>query len=118
MCRPGRTEDTCSGHGTCREIPPPAHCHCSNGWTGDDCSKVMERKKWSYATGDAVGSSPTVSSDGSVLYIGSYDKNVYAINTTDGSKKWSYATGGEVHSSPTLSSDGSVLYIGSLDKNV
>ena len=52
------------------------------------------------------------------LYIGSEDKNVYALNTADGTKKWSYATGNEVYSSPTLSSDETTLYIGSYDKNV
>ena len=37
------------------------------------------------------------------LYIGSEDKNVYALNTADGTKKWSYATGAAVSfSSPTL----------------
>ena len=84
-----------------------------------------------------VQSSPAIGEDG-VLYIGSGDKSLYAINP-DGTKKWSYATGkstcmllsvthmhlifspanprhihtgGAITSSPAIGADG-VVYIGS-----
>jgi outer membrane protein assembly factor BamB len=51
------------------------------------------------------------------VYVGSYDKKVYALNGATGAKKWEYLTGGMVNSSPAIGADGTV-YFGSLDKNV
>ena len=34
---------------------------------------------WSFTAGDRVESSPAVSSDGKVVYVGSMDGNLYAI---------------------------------------
>merc|ERR1712195_457184 len=75
-------------------------------------------KIWSFATGKYVDSSPALSSDGKVVYVGSGDHNLYAVNASTGSKIWSFATGDGVNSSPTLSSDGKVVYIGSYDNNL
>ena len=63
---------------------------------------------------NAISSSPSVV-DG-VLYVGSEDDNVYAINAYNGDKLWSYATGGAVSSSPAVI-DG-IVYVGSADFNV
>ena len=68
---------------------------------------------WKYQTGDFVDSSPAVV-DG-VVYIGSGDKNVYALNASTGSKMWSYQTGFFVVSSPAVASG--VVYVGSCDGN-
>ena len=75
-------------------------------------------KKCAFLTGWFVRSSPTVSPDGAVVYVGSGDKSLYAVNTADGSKKWAFRTGWYVTSSPTVSSDGAVVYVGSYDKNL
>ena len=37
--------------------------------------------------------SPTVSSDGNTVYVGSYDDNLYAIDAANGTKRWSFTTG-------------------------
>ena len=57
-------------------------------------------------------SSPTLSSDGATVYVGSQGYNVdsgngkvYALKTSDGTERWSVATGNAVYS-PALSSDG------------
>ena len=68
--------------------------------------------KWHRTTGDYVQSSPAIGADGTI-YVGSYDKNLYAINP-DGSQKWFFTTGGEVVSSPAIGADGTI-YIGSYD---
>eukprot|EP00947_MAST-08B_sp_MAST-8B-sp1_P005962 g5962.t1 len=75
-------------------------------------------KLWSYETGDEVDSSPVLSPDGKVVYVGSDDYSLYAINATDGSKLWSYFTGYSVPSSPALSLDGKVVYGGSMDSSL
>ena len=67
---------------------------------------------WSYATGDMIMfSSPTVA-DG-VVYVGSYNDKVYALNATTGHLLWSYETGGPVVSSPAVKNG--VVYVGSED---
>jgi hypothetical protein len=48
--------------------------------------------------------------------VGSFDNNVYAIDTA-GRLKWKFATNGQVYSSPVLGPDGS-LYVGSYDNNI
>jgi outer membrane protein assembly factor BamB len=74
---------------------------------------------WSYKTGGSISySSPAQSPDGTVVYVGSSDNNLYAINAADGSYKWAFRTGGSVYSSPTLSPDGTVVYVGSNDHNL
>lgn len=63
---------------------------------------------------DLFLSSPTVSGD--VLYIGSGDQQVYALEAATGRVRWTFATGDVVHASPTVV-DGTV-YVGSWDRNL
>lgn len=51
-----------------------------------------------------------------LVYFGSSDSNVYALNVESGEKVWSYTTGGSIHSSPALSNN--TLVIGSWDSSV
>ena len=73
-------------------------------------------KLWEFETGGAVTSSPAIGSDGTV-YVGSWDKKLYAINGKSGVKLWEFETGGYVDSSPAIGSDGTV-YVGSRDKKL
>ena len=59
-------------------------------------------------------SSPAVA-DG-VVYVGSDDLNVYALDAFTGVKLWSYTTGDVVRSSPAVANG--VVYVGSFDHNV
>ena len=60
---------------------------------------------------DSYLSSPAVV-DG-VVYFGSGDTNVYALNANDGSLKWKFQTGDVVHASPAVANG--TVYIGSWD---
>ena len=60
-----------------------------------------------------VSSSPAVVNG--VVYIGSTDNNVYALNAGTGAKLWNYATGGFVFPSPAVSNG--LVYFGSYDSN-
>jgi outer membrane protein assembly factor BamB len=60
-------------------------------------------------------SSPAIGADGTI-YVGSTDKNIYALDPS-GCKKWSFATGGVVAPRPMLGPDGTI-YAGSVDKKV
>jgi outer membrane protein assembly factor BamB len=48
-----------------------------------------------------------------VLYVGSQDGYLYAVNAQNGTKLWDYAAGGTITSSPAYS--GGVIYVGSDD---
>ena len=71
---------------------------------------------WEFVTGSSVSSSPAIGSDGTV-YVGSWDKKLYAINGKTGVKLWEFETGSLVQSSPAIGSDGTV-YVGSKDKKL
>jgi outer membrane protein assembly factor BamB len=61
-----------------------------------------------------VDSSPAVA--GNTVYVGSNDRNLYALSTTNGHRRWSFGTSGHVFSSPTVA-DG-VVYFGSDDHSL
>lgn len=67
--------------------------------------------KWKFATGGKVVSSPAVVNG--VVYIGSYDRNLYALEAATGAVKWKFETGSRVSSSPAVT--GGVAYFGSYD---
>ena len=67
--------------------------------------------KWRFPTGDRVVSSP-VWSDG-VLYFGSDDNNVYAVDASTGRQNWKFATRGPVPCTPAVA--GGLVYFGSYD---
>jgi outer membrane protein assembly factor BamB len=68
---------------------------------------------WKFNTGGPVDS-PTVS-DG-VVYFGSLDDNIYALDAATGSQIWSFTTGANVLS-PAAVAEG-MVYVGSEDFNV
>ena len=55
----------------------------------------MELRNWG-----RVESSPVVANG--IVYIGSDDSSVYALNADNGGKLWSYPTGSAVVSSPAV----------------
>ncbi len=55
---------------------------------------------WKFATNGSVISSPSVA-DG-IVYVGSQDKNIYAIGAWSGKLIWKFATNGAVESSPAV----------------
>jgi len=61
---------------------------------------------WSFATNGAVVSSPTIVNG--VVYFGSQDHNVYAVNAETGNKIWSFKTNNTIESSVAVA-DGKVV---------
>ena len=51
-----------------------------------------------------------------MIYVGSDDGNLYALNAATGDKLWSFSTPGDVYSSPALANG--VVYVGSEGGNV
>jgi outer membrane protein assembly factor BamB len=81
------------------------------GVYSDKGPRVFHRVKWSFATGGRVISSP-VTEDG-VIFFGSDDGNVYAVNAGSGQQIWKRATGGPVPATPAVANG--FVYIGSFD---
>jgi outer membrane protein assembly factor BamB len=70
--------------------------------------------KWSYATGGNVAFSSAAVASG-VVYIGSLDRNVYALNASTGAKLWRHKIGSTI-SSPAVANG--VVYVGSQHNSV
>jgi outer membrane protein assembly factor BamB len=72
---------------------------------------INHNVQWTFPTNGDVVSSPAVA--GGVVYVGSEDGHLYAIDRTTGALLWDYVTGGEITSSPAVANG--LLYIGSMD---
>ncbi|WP_251344359.1 PQQ-binding-like beta-propeller repeat protein [Haloplanus halophilus] len=70
--------------------------------------------RWTFETGGQVSSSPAVV-DGTV-YVGSNDRNVYALSAADGTERWRFETDGWVRGGPTVVDD--TVYVGNLSGSV
>ena len=62
---------------------------------------------------DVFTSSPAIA--GGVVYFGSGDHDVYALDARTGALRWKFATGDVVHASPAVANG--TVYIGSWDRN-
>src|ERR1043166_6867727 len=70
--------------------------------------KTLKGVKWQFKTGGSIVSSPAVVSG--VVYIGSADGNLYAVDQKTGLQKWKTQTRGPVASSPAVA-DGFVFFL-------
>lgn len=64
-------------------------------------SPALSSVAWKFATAGRVLSSPLVVSG--TVYVGSADRNLYAIDAATGTLRWKFATKGAVNSSPAYS---------------
>ncbi len=66
---------------------------------------------------EGVGSSPVLSADRKTIYIGSSDRNLYAVDVSSGGgsmkKRWSFTTAGKIDTRALLSSNR--IYVASYD---
>ncbi len=69
--------------------------------------------RWTFQTGAAINSTPAIGVGG-LVYIGSGDGKLYAVDGVTGDKKWDFLTGGRVDSDPVVGIDGTV-YVASSD---
>ncbi len=82
-----------------------------NGQTGpsDISTPYWVSDNYGSITGSAVAAN-------GVVYFGSLDKNIYALNANTGAKIWNFTTGYRVSSTPAVV--GNVVYTGADDGNV
>ncbi len=82
----------------------------SIGTTGFSAGQEVT-PKWKFRCEDEVRSSPRLANG--VLYVGSYDHNLYALQADDGSFIWKFPTEGGIASTPCLHEE--MVLIGSED---
>ena len=90
---------------------PMFHFNQQNTGTTPEVVTPPLALNWTYTTGGEVYSSPAISNG--IVYTGSEDDKVYALNATTGAWIWDYTTGGDVSSSPAVSNG--IVYVGSED---
>ncbi len=71
----------------------------------------FHRVKWKFHTNGMVFSSPAVV--GGTVYVGSNDRNLYAVDLESGAQKWKFSAQSRIPSSPAVA--GGVVYFGSYD---
>jgi len=64
---------------------------------------------WNYTTKGVVWSAPGIANG--IVYVGSYDYNVYALNATTGAKVWNYTIGDIVYTTTAIGNG--IVYVGS-----
>jgi outer membrane protein assembly factor BamB len=96
---------------------PKFHYNNRNTGKTSNFGTQVGKLKWRVATAAPVTSSPAIDKNG-IVYVGSADNNVYAINAETGVITWKYKTGASINfSSPAIDINGT-LYIGSYDGNL
>jgi outer membrane protein assembly factor BamB len=71
----------------------------------------FDQVQWAFETGGPVRSSPAVANG--VVYFGSGDGRLYAVDAETGKERWRFETGGAVHGSAAVA--GGLVYISSRD---
>jgi outer membrane protein assembly factor BamB len=71
------------------------------------------RELWRFRAG-AIESSPLLANG--LVYFGSWDRSVYALDAKTGKKRWAFQTGDEIKGAPAYSSG--TVFIGSYDGHV
>ena len=83
------------------------------GYTSE-AGPTTNQTLWVFTTNGRIWSSPAVSNG--VVYIASFDHNVYAVNAKDGTQIWNFSTGGTIYCSPAVANN--LVYIGSDDHKI
>ena len=82
------------------------HNNLSHSGNSTSTAPTTNHVLWSYTTGNAVESSPVVAVG--VIYVGSDDGKVYALNAATGALIWSHTIGDKV---PSSSANGVILWV-------
>src|SRR6266699_3112872 len=72
------------------------------------------RLDWKFRCGDAITAAPAVA-DG-VVYVGSHDHHLYALEARTGNVLWRYTAGGSITTSAVVAAD--TVYFGAMDGTV
>ncbi len=92
----------------------PAMPSAAREQIGPASDTPISKLVWSFASEEEVRSSPVVSQN--MVFVGSYDSNLYALDAKNGQFVWKAATNGGVAGTPCLADQ--MVVVGSEDGNV
>lgn len=101
--------------GLAKSAWPKFRCDNQNTGRGVGTSATGELK-WKFKLNGEINSSATIGPN-NIIYVGSCDKYMYALNGSNGELGWKYETQGEIYSSAAIAKDNTV-YFGSEDENI
>jgi outer membrane protein assembly factor BamB len=73
--------------------------------------RSLQGLAWKFKAEGEIASTPAIA--GGIVYFGSYDEHIYAVDAATTQVRWKLKTGDSVHSSPVV--QGGVVYAGSED---
>ncbi len=79
----------------------------------DGFAAAKMQEQWKFKAEDEVRSSPAMYDD--IIYVSSYDTNVWAINSDDGEFVWKYPTTAGIAASPIIDEEHKLVFVGSED---
>ncbi|MCB9454903.1 MAG: serine/threonine-protein kinase [Anaerolineaceae bacterium] len=85
----------------------------TNFFDGLDADGAIQ-PKWKYPTEDEIRASASIYKE--MVFVASYDTNVYGVNLADGEFAWKYATHGGIAASPIVDESNRLVLFGSEDK--
>lgn len=94
---------------------PTLHHDVIHTGVSTSAAPLTNGKLWTYATGNLIDYSSAAVING-VVYVGSDDNYLYALNAANGALIWQYKTGNAIDSSPTVANG--VVFFGSEDNKV
>jgi outer membrane protein assembly factor BamB/tetratricopeptide (TPR) repeat protein len=68
-----------------------------------------KRVVWRVPAGERISGPPSVSRDGSVVYFGTADRALHALEAATGRRLWKRDVGGEIRGEPIATDDGAVV---------
>ena len=71
------------------------------------------QQQWVFKAEDEIRTSPATYED--LVFVSSYDTNIWAINSDDGEGVWKYATTGGIAASPVIDEEHKLVFVGSED---
>ncbi|MEW6502941.1 MAG: serine/threonine-protein kinase [Chloroflexota bacterium] len=77
-------------------------------------SEQVVKPLWIFRCEDEIRGS--ASYDNGMIYVGSYDHNLYALDATSGEFKWKFPTNGGIVTRPAITND--LIFVGSEDGNL
>lgn len=94
--------------------PSQATTALSDEWA--EASRNAIDVRWKFKFEEEIRSSPTVYQG--LLFVGSYDNNLWALNVENGQFRWKYATDGGVAVTPAIAEEEHLVIVGSNDFNL
>ncbi|MBS3817219.1 MAG: PQQ-binding-like beta-propeller repeat protein [Candidatus Thermoplasmatota archaeon] len=80
----------------------------NTGYSRYNTTSVDGMEKWRFTTGESIDVSPIIGNDG-VIYLGSTEGVLYAIDSEDGSQIWKTSLGNDITSTPSIGPDGRIF---------